>query len=176
MTTPAVGRAPRITAADRATIRQALYDAIDWQASILETHEARYEASVIAGAHCTPGSRLDLLELRPHLTGPLSMLDEATLAFGWKYPEVAAEQRAFAAARSAHMSSCRETGEYSDEAWREAMTAAHALADALRPLGDIRIARCKQPAGWGTCDLPLDDDGVCHGRDHITAGPSGNSQ
>ena len=41
------------------------------------------------------------------------------------------------------------------------MTAAHALAAALRPLGDARIARCKRPAGHGTCNIPLGDDGQC---------------
>lgn len=67
---------------------------------------------------------LDLLELRPHLTGPLSLLDEATLAFGLKYPGVARQQKAFAAARYAHQRSAQETGEYSGQAWHEAMAAA----------------------------------------------------
>jgi hypothetical protein len=95
-------------------------------------------------------------------TGWLSMLDEATLAFGLKYPEVAAPQQEFGQARYAHLTSYRpETGGYADEEWQRAMSAAHSLAAALRPLGDKRIARCKRQTGWGTCNLPLDDDGQC---------------
>jgi hypothetical protein len=110
---------------------------------------------------------LEVMKDFPHNTGGLSMLDEATLAFGWKYEQVGPAQRAFAEARHAHKRSYRtETGNYADEAWDRAMQAASALAAALRPLGDTRIARCKRPTGWGTCNLALDDDGTCHGRDH----------
>ena len=113
---------------------------------------------------------LDGMERFPHNTGGLSLLDEATLALGWKYPDVGGPQKAFAEARYAHMRSYRtETGNYTDEAWTKAMDAAHALAAALRPLGDLRLARCTQPAKWGTCDLALDDDGTCHGREHLAA-------
>lgn len=113
---------------------------------------------------------LEVMDDFPHNTGGLSMLDEATLAFGWKYESVVGPaQRAFADARHAHMRSYRTaTGNYSDEAWRKALDAAHALATALRGLGDTRIARCKRQAGWGTCNLALDNDGTCHGRDHVT--------
>lgn len=105
---------------------------------------------------------LDGMEAFPHNTGGLSMLDEATLAFGRKSQHVAELQRAFASARLAHMRSwSTEAQAYSDEAWRAAMAVARSLAAALRELGDARIARCKRPAGWGTCDLPLDDDGQC---------------
>ena len=105
---------------------------------------------------------LDIMEDFPHNTGGLSQLDEATMAFGRENPRLADLQRAFATARYAHMRSySTETQEYSDEAWRTAMDAAHALAGALRELGDMRIARCKRPCGWGTCNLPLDDDGEC---------------
>jgi len=113
---------------------------------------------------------LDMMERFPHNTGSLSMLDEATLAYR-KYPGVDRAQRAFAAARYAHMGSYRtETGNYDDEAWRKAMGAAHALAAALRPLGDARVERCKRQAGWGTCNIPLDDDGTCHVTEHTDAG------
>jgi hypothetical protein len=113
---------------------------------------------------------LDEMERFPHNTGALSMLDEATLAYGWKYPATDSAQRAFAAARYAHMGSYRaETGSYSDESWREAMRAAHALAEALRPLGDTRIERCKRRTGWGTCNIALDDDGTCHVTEHVDA-------
>jgi hypothetical protein len=107
-------------------------------------------------------------------TGWLSMLDEATLAFGSKYPEVAAPQREFGRARYAHLRSYSpETGGYADEEWRCAIDAAHSLAAALRPLGDTRIARCERQAGWGTCDLPLDDDGQCRSTlGHTDGDPS----
>lgn len=106
---------------------------------------------------------LEVMDDFPHNTGGLSLLDEATYAFGSKYPQVGDAQRAFADARHRHMRSYRsEIGNYSDEAWRTAMEAAHALAGALRPLGDTRIARCKRPAGFGTCDMPLADDGQCY--------------
>ena len=105
---------------------------------------------------------LEVMDDFPHNTGGLSLLDEATMAFGRKSPDVAELQRAFANARYAHMRSYRtETGGYSDEAWDTAMAAAHSLAAALRELGGVRIARCKRPAGWGTCNLPLEDDGQC---------------
>lgn len=117
---------------------------------------------------------LDLMERFPHSTGSLSMLDEATLAYGRKYPAINGPQRAFAAARHAHMDSYRTgRGNYTDESWREAMRAAHALADALRPLGDTVIARCKRQTGWGTCNIPLDDDGTCHVTEHTDSEPEG---
>jgi len=118
---------------------------------------------------------LEVMPDYPHNTGGLSMLDEATLAFGWKYETVGPAQRAFAEARHAHMRSYRtETGNYTDETWNRAMQAAHALAAALRPLGDTRIARCNRPSKWGeTCDFPLEDDGTCRATGH-TDNPGGN--
>jgi hypothetical protein len=114
---------------------------------------------------------LDNLRYCPHSTGSLSMLDEATLAYGGRYPEVDGPQRAFAAARYAHMQSYRtETCRYSDEAWQRAVDAARALAKVLRPLGDSRIERCKRQAGWGVCNLPLGDDGVCCYQPHVEQG------
>lgn len=105
---------------------------------------------------------LEIMEDSPHNTDGLAMLDEATMAFGRKSQHVADLQRAFANARHAHMRSwSTETQAYSDQAWREAMAAAYDLAAALRELGDVRVARCRRPAGWGTCNLPLDDDGQC---------------
>ena len=105
---------------------------------------------------------LEIMAGFPHNTGGLSMLDEATMAFGRGNPRLASLQRAFADARHAHMRSWWTGAQaYSDEAWRTAMNAALSLAAALRELGDVRIARCKRPAGWGTCNLPLDDDGQC---------------
>jgi len=113
---------------------------------------------------------LDMMERFPHNTGSLSMLDEATMAYGRKYPAIDSARRAFAAARYAHMGSYRtETGNYSDESWRKAIEAAHALAAVLRPLGDARVERCKRQTGWGTCNIPLDDDGTCHVTEHTDA-------
>ncbi len=114
---------------------------------------------------CTAAELADMLdgmERHPHHTAGLSMLDEATLAYALKRSPLADLQRAFGTARYAHQrSSSTATQGYSDEAWRTAMDAAHSLAAALRELGDTRIARCKRPAGYGTCNIPLDDDGVC---------------
>jgi hypothetical protein len=114
---------------------------------------------------------LDIMHRHRHNTGGLSMLDEATLAFGWKYEQIGPLQRAFAEARYAHMRSYRtETGNYSDEAWDRAMQAASALAAALRLLGDTRIARCTRPSKWGpVCDFPLEDDGTCRASGHLPA-------
>lgn len=105
----------------------------------------------------------------PHNTGGLSMLDEATLEFGWRYPTVGPAQQAFANARHRHMRSYTpERGNYTDESWVEAMEAAHQLAGALRPLGDTRIPRCQEQTGWGTCGIGLRDDGTCSAaREHI---------
>lgn len=112
---------------------------------------------------------LDVMRHHPHNTGGLSMLDEATLEFGWRYETVGPAQQAFANARHAHMRSyTTERGNYSAEAWQAAMDAAHQLAEALRPLGDTRIPRCQEQTGWGTCGIGLRDDGSCSSaREHI---------
>lgn len=105
---------------------------------------------------------LESMSSYPHNTGGLSMLDEATMAFGRRDGGVREAQQAFSISRHQHMRSYRtETGGYSDEAWEKAMGAARELAVLLRPLGGTRIARCGRKVGWGTCGLPLDDDGVC---------------
>lgn len=113
----------------------------------------------------TAAELADLLEEmvhHPHSTGSLSMLDEATMAFDRHGETIGEAQRAFASARHAHQRSWdTETQNYSPELWARAMEAARELARQLRPLGDTRIVRCKRPAGWGTCNLPLGDDGVC---------------
>lgn len=103
---------------------------------------------------------LEVMDDFPHNTGGLSMLDEATMAWGGKYGHIAPLQKALADARHAHMRSYRsDIGNYSQEKWAEAIAAAHALAEAWIP-------RCKRPTGWGTCNFPLEDDGTCRGRDH----------
>ena len=74
----------------------------------------------------------DLRRLRPDLhgsTGILSMLDEGALRF---QERVAGAQRAFSAARVAHMDSLKSHDiEAEQTAWRAAVQSAHALADAL---------------------------------------------
>lgn len=105
---------------------------------------------------------LELAERYPGNTGALSMLDEATLEYGWRYDSIGPAQRAFADARHAHMRSyTTERGDYSPEAWDKAMAAARDLAAALRPLGDFTFRRCKRQGPCGTCNMVLDDDGTC---------------
>jgi len=95
------------------------------------------------------------------------MLDEATYAFGEIYPAVGAAHHAFTQARDAHQRSySAQANAYPGSAWQAAMTAAHGLAAALRPLGETRIERCKGTAEWGTCNLPLGDDGQQCGVPH----------
>jgi len=105
---------------------------------------------------------LEAMSRHPHNTGGLSMLDEATLAFGNKDPKIREAQQDFSTARHRHHRSWNTQAQsYSDELWESALDCARKLATLLRPLGDTRITRCDREAGWGTCGLPLDDDGVC---------------
>lgn len=103
-------------------------------------------------------------------TGYLSMLDEATVAFGNLDAHVKESQAAFSQARSDHMRSWdapdAPPGDLSPQAWNRAVAAARALADALRPFGDLRIARCKRQTRWGTCNMPLGLEGSCTYDDH----------
>jgi hypothetical protein len=110
---------------------------------------------------------LEVMDGHPHNTGGLSMLDEATLAFGWLHPEVRPAQEGFAAARLAHKDSYRRYGHFTDESWQAAINAAHRLAEALRALGDTRIPRCKEPAEWGDCNSILREDGTCTSTYHL---------
>lgn len=114
---------------------------------------------------CSAVELADLLEgmtFHPHNTGGLSMLDEATLAFGRESDQIRQAQHAFSLARHAHKRSWDTAAQqYGDQAWEEAIDAARRLATLLRGLGDTCIARCQRPAGWGTCGLPLGDDGKC---------------
>jgi uncharacterized protein YukE len=69
------------------------------------------------------------------LTGPLSMIDEASGRFARLSPRVAEARQAFSQARFVHQRSWNPaTGRYSDETWRSAMSAAEALANELRAL------------------------------------------
>jgi hypothetical protein len=112
---------------------------------------------------------LEGMEGHPHNTGGLSMLDEATLAYGWRLPAIAQAQEAFSAARHAHKGSyMTETGSYTDESWQAALDAASGLAAELRKLGNYRLPRCAKPSKFGpTCDMALDDDGECRSQWHL---------
>jgi hypothetical protein len=111
---------------------------------------------------------LDGMVNYPHNTGGLSMIDEATYAFGRRSQELAEAQRKFSDARHAHMRSyTTASGNYTDASWQAAMDAAHQLATLLRPLGDTRIVRCGRPDSMGTCSLPLNDDGTCNSSFHL---------
>lgn len=96
----------------------------------------------------------------PHNTASLSMLEEATIAFASRSPEVRQPHAEFAEARHVYLDSYSD-GDYSDEAWQAATGAAHRLAEALRPLNGLRIARCGKQTEWGVCRLPLDEAGRC---------------
>jgi hypothetical protein len=111
---------------------------------------------------CTAAELADLLETaakEPKYTGGLSMLDEATMAFGRFSPEIASAHQRFAEARLNHLH--RHRAPDPEVLEEKVVGAARGLAVLLRPLGDVRVARCKRQAGWGTCGLPLDDDGTC---------------
>ncbi len=103
-------------------------------------------------------------------TGWVSMLDEATLAYRATMPgtQVAEMQHEFGNARSAFMRSyTTERGDYDAFKWNKVQYAAANLACALRRLGEHRIARCTEEAGWGVCNLPLNEDGSCGSRFHV---------
>lgn len=112
----------------------------------------------------TAAELAEMLDQVPYFqrsTGTLSMLDEATMAFGNRDQETGEAQRAFAEARHEYHWSYMQTGKFSDDAWETVKRAAARLAELLRPLGDFRIPRCDREAGWGACGLPLADDGTC---------------
>ncbi|MEV7157198.1 hypothetical protein AB0N77_21660 [Streptomyces misionensis] len=102
-------------------------------------------------------------KLSPEATGPLSMLDEATLGWSWRYPQLAELQQAFAQARSRQWPHTR-----TEQTWQDVITTAEALAEALRELGDVRLARCTEPTGWGSCGRVLAEQGSpCTSQEHI---------
>lgn len=99
---------------------------------------------------------------QPHQTAWLSMLDEATIAWGDVDASIATAQRAFGQARYAHQRSySTATGGYSDERWQAAMEAAESLASALDRHGDRTLLRCKARTGWGACNAPMDEGQTC---------------
>ena len=101
-------------------------------------------------------SLLDALGQSGTTTGWASMLDEAALPFMRHSAEVASASRAFSAARYALMRSySTATEDYSPDAWNQLFDAGRELARALRPLGELVIARCPQ------CGVSLREDGTC---------------
>ncbi|MER8119166.1 hypothetical protein [Streptomyces sp. NPDC094031] len=101
----------------------------------------------------------------PEMTGPLSMLDEATLGWTWRYPQLTCVQQAFSQARHQQFPRTR-----TKQTWQEVVATAAALATALRELGDVPLERCAEPTGWGMCGLALPEQRPCLGQDeHLTS-------
>lgn len=92
----------------------------------------------------------------PEDTAGLSLLDEATLRWAGRFPELSGQQRAFAQARQAQWPRSR-----SAETWQSVLSRANELAAALRDLGDVELTLCRQQTQWGTCKEALADDGQC---------------
>lgn len=107
----------------------------------------------------------------PQYTGPLSMIDEATLSWTMRYPELAHAQSEFSSAR--HQYRPHE----GLHAWPAVVDTAAALAAALRPLADTRLTFCGQHWNDGhACTGVIQDDGLCrYALDHAPAatGPKG---
>jgi hypothetical protein len=91
----------------------------------------------------------------PYYTGALSLLDEATLRWTGRHPELRAPQQAFATARSR-----QKRGGISDSDWPNVVSTAETLAQALRPYGNERLQFCGQRSVYGTCH-GLVHDGPC---------------
>ncbi|MET9779157.1 hypothetical protein ABZ023_33760 [Streptomyces sp. NPDC006367] len=120
---------------------------------MLKTLTSTELADVLGGVQCQS----------PELTGPLSMLDEATLGWTSRYPQLAESQQAFSRARRQHFPRTR-----TEQTRQEVVATASALFAALRELGDVRLERCAEPTGWGTCDLVLPEQGPCWGgQEHL---------
>lgn len=81
----------------------------------------------------------------PQYTGPLSLLDEATLRWTARFPQLDAAHRAFAQARSRHnLAAGRDN-------WAETTRTAQELASAIRQHGDARLQFCNARSVYGTC-------------------------
>ena len=106
--------------------------------------------------------------LPPDLTGPPAMLDEATLGWCPRYPQLDPAQRAFAQARHRHMSPRTRT----ERTWQDLLATADALAAALRELGGVRLERCAAPTGWGRCGRALPEQGPCTSGQHTAPAAS----
>ncbi|MEO3976757.1 hypothetical protein [Streptomyces sp. CAU 1734] len=101
-------------------------------------------------------------DVPPDLTGPLALLDEASLSWTLRYPQLTEPHRAFAEVRGRLWPHSR-----TETTWNETVTAASALADGLRELGDIRLERCSEATEEGPCNRVLREGGRCagsHGR------------
>lgn len=81
----------------------------------------------------------------PEFTGPLSLIDEATLRWTVRFPQLGTAHWAFAQARGRHnLAAGRDN-------WAQILTAATELASAIRPLGDVRLEFCGVRSVYGTC-------------------------
>lgn len=102
----------------------------------------------------------------PENTSTLSMLDQATLRWAMRHPELADRQRAFSQARHAHWPGTR-----SNETWGNVLACASELSSSLRELGDVELALCQEQTGWGTCNFPFSEDGHCPSSSEHVAPP-----
>ncbi|MCX4681351.1 hypothetical protein OG413_45425 [Streptomyces sp. NBC_01433] len=101
----------------------------------------------------------------PENTGILSLLDQATLRWAMRHPELVPRQQAFAQARQAQWPRTR-----SETTWQTVVASASKLATALREHGDAELRLCQERTGWGTCHLPLPKDGPCRSAaEHLPA-------
>ncbi|MEU3877734.1 hypothetical protein [Streptomyces sp. NPDC029704] len=101
----------------------------------------------------------------PEDTGTLSLLDQATLRWSMRHPELKDAHEAFAQARQAQWPRTR-----SEETWQTVVIRANELAAGLRELGDAVLVLCAEQGEWGTCRRPLGEDGQCpHAAQHLPA-------
>ncbi|WP_327066829.1 hypothetical protein [Kitasatospora sp. NBC_01302] len=101
----------------------------------------------------------------PQYTGALSMLDEATLRWTLRHPVLSAPQNAFSQARYRQKPTLANQGRDQQQAWADVVTAAEALALALRPYGDEQLQFCGVRSVYGTCH-GLVHDGPCTRSDN----------
>ncbi|MFD8335574.1 hypothetical protein ACFV42_23385 [Streptomyces solisilvae] len=111
-------------------------------------------------------------QLPPHLTGPLSMLDEAASGWSQRYPHLIELSDAFAQARSYH-NKYRRRDMPTEQTWQKLVATADDLAVALQELGNIHLERCNAQSGWGeTCGSVLQENGSCRSsEEHMSNAP-----
>lgn len=98
----------------------------------------------------------------PEFTGPLSLIDEAALRWTARFPQLGAAHWAFAQARGGHnLAAGRDN-------WTQILTAAKNLADAMRPLGDVRLKFCGARSVYGTCHGQVHDGPCPRANNHVS--------
>ncbi|HEV2928299.1 MAG TPA: hypothetical protein VGW74_06375 [Propionibacteriaceae bacterium] len=88
-------------------------------------------------------------------TGPMSMLDEAVSRWTRRHPVLVEAHRRYAEAWR------RVRRDDTPQQQQVVRQAAAELATLLRGFGGERLALCQERAGWGRCNLVLDDEGRC---------------